>query len=288
MAKLAKVNLWGERYTPAPISPLKATAKRKLFTSLLVALLMVTAGTAFYIYTLQVSRSGSIKETPRTRPGRKSFPQRLAILKSRTAFSIKNLLTLPGFREIYIDGDNNATLLFSASTHDDLIAIKSQLNGFFRTPRLADTLRLRDTLFAVFTCLLPPSEEPRTEPVSVEPYGRVIVMSNIDSLSTVLGISVVSKDNIGTYEFQETLLVDEKATELEQITAFRFAISGLGQRQAWAELIRRSLEFNEAIILAGAQFSPDDTSGLSYGKVSWDIFQIARLIQSADSSISQK
>lgn len=288
VAKLVKINFWDAQYPITPTSPLKATAKRKLFTSLLIGLFMVAVGTAFYIHILQTSKSGSIEETLVNQPAKKSFSQKLALSKLRTASFIKDLVAIPECREIYVDGDNAITILFASDTNIDIGIIRDTLNKLCRTPRLADTLRLKDTLFAVFTCLLPPSREERPELISVEPYGRAVIMATIDSLATTLGISEISKKIIGTYEIQETLLSDEKTTEMEQINAFRFTVSGQGQKIAWAELIRRSLEFNEAIMSTGATFYNIDTLGICYGKISWDIFQIIHTVKTRDSLALKK
>ncbi len=256
MARIIDITLY--RSEEGPSAPFRATSLRKLYTSMLIVLLVIALGTGGYFYFSSLEQVGAVAETPPAskpaKPSKPSVGRRLAQRRAAWRKFLTKAFRL-GPREIVGIGDEFIAL-FSCSSVDEAVAIRDSLQGICRALRIVDTATVSGAFEFVCKGRVgaagggPP-------PKSVAKYMRPAVMNAIDSLAEARGLVGIVREPVAV-------------EQVEGGQRYTYRLKAAGRPQNVAGFMEDALSTQYALVAEGFVLHRRDTTVSA--EVLWGIY----------------
>ena len=244
MAKIIDIGLY---HSPEkPPAQMRATSMRKIYTSLLIVLLIITAGIALFFYFSSKQQANAVSETP-IKPIIKqlTLPDKVAE-KLIEWDKFTNAILPLNPKKLVSDGEINFISVFQTSSVAQAESIIAKVSAIGRIIQVIDTSTIDGKLNIVLRGRIVKTHT-QFQPQPVKKFMRTTVMNMVDSLAQNLGLTNINRQVIATNE------------KVEGGNRFRYRMTMNGSYQQFTAFARKIKELKYAIAPFSYLISKDTT-----------------------------
>ncbi len=244
MSRIIDIELY--RSIDESAAPMRATSLRKVFTSLLIVLLIVAGGIAAYGYFSTLDQVGAVVEKPTL-----SMQDRLTLGDevARTLLKWGSFLSaiMPMNPKVLVsDGEKGFLCILESKDLADAAIQKSFLSGFAKTVALIDTFTENSTLYTIFKGRMPRAQG-EFQPQPVSKFLMTTVMNFVDSLAELNNLSNITRTMVASNE------------KVKGGTRFRYKFTAQGTFQQFANFAVKLKDLRYAVAPVSVLIERDDT-----------------------------
>ena len=225
---------------------MRATSLRKVFTSLLIVLLIVAGGIAAYGYFSTLEQVGAVIEDPTI-----SMQDKLTLGDevARTLLKWASFLraVIPMNPKLLVsDGEKGFLCVLESQDLADAAVQRNTLSTFAKTVALIDTFTENSTLYTIFKGRMPRAQG-EFQPQPVNKFLMTTVMNFVDSLAELNKLKNISRTMVASNE------------KVKGGTRFRYKFTAQGTYQQFANFAVKLKDLRYAIAPVSLLIERDDT-----------------------------